>query len=86
MQLAHQAANPEPLEHGRRLDVLKLPLLAPHPPREVEGIGLDWRERGELVEERNDEDRVDGDGKDLDNEHEDPDVVEEALSSLLNDG
>lgn len=47
---------------------------------------LSLRKRRELVEERHDEDRIDGDAEDLDRKYEEINVVEEAVASLLNDG
>ena len=44
--LPHQAAGAEPVLHGRRLDVLSLPLQPPDPDRATEGRGLDEREEG----------------------------------------
>lgn len=41
--------------------------------------------RRELVEQREDDDRVNGDGKDLDEDGEEPQVVEERVASLLDD-
>jgi hypothetical protein len=49
---------------------------------DLERAGL---ERGKLVEQRDDGDGVDGDGEELDTESEQPKVVEELVTSLLND-
>lgn len=43
-------------------------------------------QRLELVEEGNDEDGIDCHGRDLDNEHEDPEVVKEAVTSPFDNG
>lgn len=42
-------------------------------------------ERGQLVEQRQDEDRVDGDGRELNDDSKEPKVVEEACACDLDD-
>lgn len=61
--------------------------------REVQALGKSFDsvferaglERGKLVEKRNNDDGVDGDGEELDTESEQPEVVEELVTSLLDD-
>ena len=42
-------------------------------------------ERSKLVEQRDDDDRVDSDGEELDTESEQPKIIEELVTSLLDD-
>lgn len=61
--------------------------------REVEALGKSFDsvfertglERGKLVEQRNNDDGVDSNSEELDTESEQPEIVEELVTSLLND-
>lgn len=54
---------------------------------ELLNTGFDWArlKRGQLIEQRQDRDRVDSDSKDLDEDTEEPEVIEEAVTRLLDD-
>lgn len=69
------------------IDDVKLMQREVEPARKVLDAGLEVAglQRGELVEQRQDGDRVDGDGEDLDEDAEEPQVVEERVARLLDD-
>lgn len=54
---------------------------------ELLNTGFDWArlKRGQLIEQRQDRDRIDSDGEDLDEDTEKPEVIEEAVTRLLDD-
>lgn len=55
--------------------------------REVLDTGLDltWLQRGQLVEQWQNDNRVDGDGEDLNEDAKQPQIVEERITGLLDD-